>query len=936
MPRATPFARTLDGLIEFGWLFLIVAVPNFFNVRDYRVFEPDKIVLLRNVVLVMVLLLLLRYLYQAPFYLARGRAEPGGGDAPIAASGGFASRLRRWPIVAAAAVFAAIYLLATIHSIIPSISFWGSYDRLEGFYTYANYLAVFAIFATQVRSWQQIERLVTAVIVSSIPVAAYSWLQHFSQDPLVWGNGAETALRTPSTLGNPIFEAAYVLMAVPFTLYRLVLRLQRLLPAAGARAREGGTAWQLAGTGGYACALILQMVAIGFSASRGPALGFLAALVVFGLSLAARQRITWLLRASVVFAVALVLLLGVTNTVLRSASTPSGGLNRFLHVLPNQSDTSEVRSLLWKSSLKLAGSHPLLGCGPEVLLFCWYPDYPPELRKIESQNAAPDRSHDEEIDVLLMSGMLGLLAYLGVLATSIWVLVRLVRSAIDFRSATFACALLAAFVGHIAEGATGIAFSATLLLLWSIAGVATALRSGSAGAAGAHYVPGDGTARGVEGGVHAAAPGHEPLAVPVAAAMAADRGGGRSSGSASVALGGGGGKRRQQSPRQSQREPQRRPEPRARGYAFGASLERLTGGGKALVGVGAIALVAAAIGGAVLFAQNVQVVMADVDYRAGQNYEQAAGQYAAGSVAQQARGGDRTAAYNYQQGLGFYQTAIADYQQALDKAPTQDTYFLFLGKTMLEYAGALNVDPSRATTAAAAAQKRADVVAEIEQSLAVFERASRNNPLNPDHPRNIAKLYDFWGYQAFGRADVAKLVLADRSFARASALAPHNADILDEWAVLDLTLGARDQPRIHGWYAQALAHLQRARDLFPEDGNVYRDLGTVYSQFAQWAVQAKQTAQATMYYNAVRDSWLKALGAPPVTSAAGNYPAIYPRLSRLYLEKYKDLCTGGQYALYALNTADQWAFSGSDAQLKAGLQSALTAARASKTCHLKP
>ncbi len=37
-----------DGLIEAGWLAAIIAIPLFFNIHSDRVFEPDKITLLRS------------------------------------------------------------------------------------------------------------------------------------------------------------------------------------------------------------------------------------------------------------------------------------------------------------------------------------------------------------------------------------------------------------------------------------------------------------------------------------------------------------------------------------------------------------------------------------------------------------------------------------------------------------------------------------------------------------------------------------------------------------------------------------------------------------------------------------------------------------------------------------------------------------------------
>ena len=127
----------------------------------------------------------------------------------------------------------------------------------------------------------------------------------------------------------------------------------------------------------------------------------------------------WLLRRVAVGALVLVAIFGVTNTVLKASNTPQSGFSRFLYLLPSESGTSEVRSLLWNSAPSLVKAHPVLGCGPEVLIFCWYPDYPSGLRSIELANAAPDRSHNEDIDVVLTTGILGALTYLALIAAII-------------------------------------------------------------------------------------------------------------------------------------------------------------------------------------------------------------------------------------------------------------------------------------------------------------------------------------------------------------------------------------------------------------------------------------------------------------------------------------------------------------------------------------
>ena len=49
-----------DRLIEAGWLAALIVVPLFFNIHSSRVFEPDKLSLLRSIALVMAAAWLLR------------------------------------------------------------------------------------------------------------------------------------------------------------------------------------------------------------------------------------------------------------------------------------------------------------------------------------------------------------------------------------------------------------------------------------------------------------------------------------------------------------------------------------------------------------------------------------------------------------------------------------------------------------------------------------------------------------------------------------------------------------------------------------------------------------------------------------------------------------------------------------------------------------
>ena len=60
----TKLGAYCDKVIEAGWLAALVVVPLFFNVYSSRVFEPDKITILRSIAIVMAAAWLIRTIEQ--------------------------------------------------------------------------------------------------------------------------------------------------------------------------------------------------------------------------------------------------------------------------------------------------------------------------------------------------------------------------------------------------------------------------------------------------------------------------------------------------------------------------------------------------------------------------------------------------------------------------------------------------------------------------------------------------------------------------------------------------------------------------------------------------------------------------------------------------------------------------------------------------------
>jgi tetratricopeptide (TPR) repeat protein len=273
-----------DALLEAVWLTALIAAPLFFNVYSQRVFEPDKIALVRS----LAWFALIVWIVKQADGLRLGRAAPEGfalrGSSPKGTSseagpllalpaGKTALPLWRRPLALLVLALAGAYLLSTALSVAPRQSLWGSYQRLQGTLSMLSYMVLFLVVLDTLRTRGQWRRLQYTVILVSVPIALYGILQHYRLDPLPWGG--DTTQRVASNMGNAIFVAAYLIMAVPLTLERLINATQRMLLD-----KDGSTTDALT-AGTLLFVLVIQLVAIVFTQSRGPWLGLAAGLYVF-------------------------------------------------------------------------------------------------------------------------------------------------------------------------------------------------------------------------------------------------------------------------------------------------------------------------------------------------------------------------------------------------------------------------------------------------------------------------------------------------------------------------------------------------------------------------------------------------------------------------------------------------------------------------------
>lgn len=265
---ATKLSRYIEAVLEMCALAAVLLIPVFFNTYSQRMFEPDKIALLRSLALVMIVGLVV-------LLMERGSRSPAGKPLSLR-NGQWHELLLHTPLVLPTLLFIVVYLIATLFSISPQTSLWGSYQRLQGTYSTVSYIVVFAVIATVLWQREQVDRLITVVILGSIPVALYGIVQHYNLDPLSWVD-AHGIWRVAGNMGNPIFIAAYLIMVVPLTLGRLVDSFHSI------QKEERISPHNMTRTALYILILALEVIVILWTGSRGPWLGLIASVWVFGL-----------------------------------------------------------------------------------------------------------------------------------------------------------------------------------------------------------------------------------------------------------------------------------------------------------------------------------------------------------------------------------------------------------------------------------------------------------------------------------------------------------------------------------------------------------------------------------------------------------------------------------------------------------------------------
>lgn len=297
-------------------------------------------------------------------------------------------------ILVAIASLVGIMFFANLFGEYAPKSFWGNYERMEGWITLLHFFLYFLMLGTMLHTeklWNRFWNvaLVAAGIMSFYALGQIGGLIEISQG---------SAWRVDARLGNSSYLGVYMLFQM-FVAAWLFIRTKGV----GLRGLYGGLFFLFAfilfhtGTRGTMLGLIggsgLAFVYLALMAERGAAIkkwalgGFLAVLVVVGGLFVAKDHS---------FVKEHPILSRLTNISLAEGS---------------------IRFTVWGVALEGVKEHPVLGWGQENFNYVFNKYFDPALYAAEPWY---DRTHNIFLDWLITGGVIGLFAYLYILSVALY------------------------------------------------------------------------------------------------------------------------------------------------------------------------------------------------------------------------------------------------------------------------------------------------------------------------------------------------------------------------------------------------------------------------------------------------------------------------------------------------------------------------------------
>jgi putative inorganic carbon (HCO3(-)) transporter len=380
------------------------------------------------------------------------------------------------------ALFVLSQIASTFLSIHPRTSFFGYYTRFHGgLLSTLSYALLYGAFVSNLRRQDALAVLRTTCI-AALGVSLYAIPEKFGFSPSCWliSEGKEGGVacwvqdvqtRVFGTFGQPNWLAAYVITLLPLSwgwisateqkVWRGVLAVTSLALLTTLLFTQSRS-----GVAGLAVGGSLTLLGLGWQWLQqkehqigwswlGVVLGGSAFLIAFfGTPWTGALKDAWV-RSSA------------TEIAVPVSPTPTPTTNR-LEV--GGTDSGEIRKIVWNGAIAVWRRYPWFGSGVETFAYSYYQDRPTEHNLVSEWDFLYNKAHNEFLNYLATTGLVGLAAYCGLLLAVFWTLLR-DRSSYFWLKVGLAGGIVAQSISNFA----GFSTVMITVILWMFAGLAVLL-----------------------------------------------------------------------------------------------------------------------------------------------------------------------------------------------------------------------------------------------------------------------------------------------------------------------------------------------------------------------------------------------------------------------------------------------------------------------------
>lgn len=373
--------KICNYIIEYGILAIVFLIPVIFNftLANYSVFDLFKEAVFR-IILSFILVVYIAKIFVQGKIILRGNGK----------------------IFLFILFLIVSFFISSLLSIHPNLSFWGSYERQQGFYSLVNYLLFFTLLILNLQNFKQIRRLIIVAVMAGAVVCFYGLIQFFGLDPFLWEETALSMGRIFSSLGQPNFFGHYLIITIPLSFYSYLFIAKKLL----FRFFIG-------------LVILAEFICLIATYSRSAWLGFIISAVfcfIFYLSIKKNKKFVISLGVLILIFFTLIFSLNFFKKNDLNSFTNTTFINRLKSITDLQGGSNKIRLYYWQASFKeiKQASHKrlLVGYGPDALDGVFIKYYQPDWAVYEVINTFPDRAHNWLFDVILSYGLIGLVAIL--------------------------------------------------------------------------------------------------------------------------------------------------------------------------------------------------------------------------------------------------------------------------------------------------------------------------------------------------------------------------------------------------------------------------------------------------------------------------------------------------------------------------------------------